>query len=81
MPVVRLNRRNQIVLPKAAREALGVKPGGRLLVRVEEGSVRLLPAPENWSEWMYGLGAEAWASLGGGEAFFREERSSWERQD
>jgi len=81
MPVVRLNRRNQIVLPKAAREALGVKPGGRLLVLVEEGSVRLLPEPENWSEWIYGLGAEAWASLGGGEAFLRKERSSWERQD
>lgn len=81
MTVVRLSRRNQMVLPKAAREALGVKPGGRLLVLVEEGSVRLLPEPENWSEWMYGLGAEAWASLGGGEAFLRKERSSWERQD
>jgi len=77
MPVVRLNRRNQIVLPKAAREALGVKPGERLLVLVEEGSVQLLPEPENWSEWMYGLGAEVWASLGGGEAFLRRERAFW----
>ncbi len=79
MTVVRLSRRNQMVLPKAAREALGVKPGGRLLVIVEEGNVRLLPEPENWSEWMYGLGAEVWASLGGSETFLQEERASWER--
>lgn len=80
MTVVKLSRRNQMVLPKAAREALGVKPGGRLLVLIEEGSVRLIPEPEDWSEWIYGLGAEVWKSLGGGEAFLKEERSSWDKQ-
>ncbi len=79
MTVVKLSHRNQMVLPKAAREALGVKPGGRLLVLIEEGSVRLIPEPENWSEWIYGLGAEVWKSLGGGEAFLKTERASWEK--
>ncbi len=80
MTVVKLSRRNQMVLPKDAREALGVKPGGRLLVIVEEGSVRLLPAPEKWSEFIYGLGAEVWRELGGGEAFLAQERTSWEAE-
>lgn len=77
--LVKLSERNQMVLPKAAREALGIAPGGRVVVLVEGQTVRLLPEPENWSEYIYGLGAEVWASLGGGEQFLKEERSAWER--
>lgn len=75
--VVKLSERNQMVLPKIAREALEIKPGGRLLVIVENGCVRLLPEPENWTEYLYGLGAETWQALGGGAQFLREERASW----
>jgi len=68
-----------MVLPRAARAALGVKPGGRVLVVVERESVRLLPEPESWTDYIYGLGAEVWAALGGGEHFLAEERAAWER--
>lgn len=77
--LVKLSERNQMVLPKEAREALGVKPGGRVVVVVEEQSVRLLPEPDSWSDYIYGLGAEVWATLGGGEQFLAEERAAWER--
>lgn len=77
--LVKLSERNQMVLPKEAREAMGVKPGGRVVVIVEGQSVRLLPEPENWSEYIYGLGAEVWAALGGGEQFLQEDRAAWER--
>ncbi len=76
---VKLSERNQMVLPKEAREALGIKPGGRVVVIVEKEGVRLLPEPENWTEYIYGLGAEVWAKLGGGEAVLAEERAAWER--
>ena len=76
--VVKLSQRTQMVLPKAARQALGVAPGGRVLVIVQEQRVRLLPEPENWTEYVYGLGEDMWAALGGGERFLREERASWE---
>ncbi len=66
------------MLPRVAREALGVKPGGKLLVIVEEGNVCLLTAPENWSEFIYGLSEEVWRKLGGGEAFLAQERVPWE---
>ena len=76
---VKLSERNQMVLPKEAREALGIKPGGRVMVVVEGQEVRLLPEPENWTEYVYGLGAEVWSELGGGERFLQEERAQWER--
>lgn len=75
---VKLSERSQMVLPKVAREAIGVKPGDRLLVIVEDQSVRLLPEPDNWTDYVYGLGAELWPALGGGEPFLREERASWD---
>jgi len=75
--VVKLSERNQMVLPKIAREAMGIKPGGRLLVIVEDRSVRLLPEPDDWTEYLYGLGADTWQALGGGTQFLREERASW----
>jgi AbrB family looped-hinge helix DNA binding protein len=76
--VVKLSERNQMVLPQAARVALGIKPGGRVVVVVEDSSVRLLPEPENWSDYIYGLGQEMWSALGGGERFLHEERAAWE---
>jgi AbrB family looped-hinge helix DNA binding protein len=76
--VVKLSERNQMVLPKAARAALRVKPGGRVMVVIEGASVRLLPEPENWTDYVYGLGEELWAALGGGEQFLAEERAAWE---
>jgi len=77
--LVKLSERNQMVLPKEAREALGIKPGGRVVVVVEEEGVRLLPEPENWTEYIYGLGAAEWMQLGGGEAVLAKERAAWER--
>lgn len=75
--VVKLSERNQMVLPKIAREALGVKPGGRVVVVVKGDEVRLLARPESWTEYIDGLGEEVWRSLGGGEEFLRQERDSW----
>ena len=76
--VVKLSERNQMVLPKIARQALGIEPGGRVLVVVQGQHVHLLPEPENWTDYIYGLGEDTWAALGGGERFLREERASWE---
>ena len=76
--VVKLSSRNQMVLPKEARAALGIMPGGRVVVVVDGENVQLLPEPEDWSEYMYGLGEETWQRLGGGEHSLAEERASWE---
>lgn len=75
---VKLSERNQMVLPKEARAALGLKPGDRVLMVVDDGDVRLLPAPADWAGYVRGLGKEAWQALGGGDRFLEAERSAWQ---
>ncbi|MGQ9555846.1 MAG: AbrB/MazE/SpoVT family DNA-binding domain-containing protein [Anaerolineae bacterium] len=75
--VVKLSERNQMVLPKAAREALGIQSGERVLVLIKDGEVRLMAEPTDWAEYIYGLGERLWASLGGGEQFLQKERAAW----
>jgi AbrB family looped-hinge helix DNA binding protein len=36
---VTLAERGQIVIPKQARDALGIKPGSKLRLRIEEGRI------------------------------------------
>lgn len=76
--VVKLSSRNQMVLPKEARTALGIEPGDRVVVVIEGESVQLLAEPDDWGDYIYGLGEETWQRLGGGERFLAEERASWE---
>ncbi|MFO7312800.1 AbrB/MazE/SpoVT family DNA-binding domain-containing protein [Rhodothermus marinus] len=38
---IRLGKRGQIVIPAAVRQQLGLSPGDRLIVRVEEGRLIL----------------------------------------
>jgi len=76
--VVKLSSRNQMVLPREAREALGIEPGDHVVVIVDGDTVRLLAQPDDWSEYIYGLGEETWRQLGGGENYLAEERASWE---
>ena len=77
--VVKLSERNQMVLPKEARAALGVQPGDRVIVLIHQGEVRLLREPADWADHIRGLGKDMWQSLGGGEAFLHQERSEWQR--
>lgn len=74
---VKMSSKNQIVVPREAREALGLVPGDRLLVTVrEEGVVEMEKQPENLADRLEGalreLGGEQkavprrlWVELGG----------------
>ncbi len=74
----KLSGRYQMVLPKEARRALGVRAGDVVLVIVEGDSVRLVPRPASYAKYARGLGKEAWTALGGAEAFLAEEHAAWE---
>jgi len=75
----KVSSRNQLALPRGVRKALGIRPGDTVLFIIEDEQVRLARRPPNLTEYSYGLGKEAWERLGGGEAFLREERASWEQ--
>lgn len=49
-------------------------------VAVQRGLRDPLPEPENWTEYIYGLGADVWESLGGGEHFLEGERAGWQNE-
>jgi len=74
----KISSKNQLTLPKRARQALGIGAGDSLLIVIEGGRVYLEPRPASWTDYMEGLGADMWASLGGGEAYLEQERASWQ---
>ncbi|MBI2912055.1 MAG: AbrB/MazE/SpoVT family DNA-binding domain-containing protein, partial [Chloroflexi bacterium] len=43
-----LSSKNQITLPVAVVRALGLAPGDKLSVRIEDGHVVLRPQPRDW---------------------------------
>ena len=45
MPKVKTSSKGQIVIPKEIRDALGIKPGSILNIRVEGKRIILEPAP------------------------------------
>jgi AbrB family looped-hinge helix DNA binding protein len=44
---VTLSAKNQIVIPREAREALGLKPGDKVLVVVKSGKLLVLRRPKS----------------------------------
>jgi len=51
---VKMSSKNQIVVPKAAREALGLKPGDRLAVSVDGDTVRMEKLPPDLEDRLRG---------------------------
>ena len=76
--IAKLSSKSQMVLPKEVRKVLGIEPGDRVLLMIEDGFIRLFPNPENYAEYTYGLGKDIWEKLGGGERFHLEEKKAWE---
>jgi AbrB family looped-hinge helix DNA binding protein len=67
-----LSAKNQIVIPRDAREALGVKPGDQLLVVVRGDRVIVLQNPKTHHAAIRGLNAGPYP---GGH--LEKERDSW----
>lgn len=68
---VKMSSKNQIVVPKEAREALGLRSGDRLQVTVRDGTIRLEREPRDLAGRLEGLleGEDGpiplWEELGG----------------
>jgi AbrB family looped-hinge helix DNA binding protein len=69
---VKLSSKNQIVVPRRAREALGAGPGTRLLVVVRDRTVILVPKPANYAAEIRGLSGSGYP-----REYLNEERDSW----
>jgi len=68
-----LSTKNQIVIPREAREALGVKAGDKLLVVVRNGQVIILQKPKSIKPAIRGLGRGIYP-----KDYLRKERERWD---
>ena len=75
MTVAKLGERYQIVVPKDVREALKLKPGDKLEVRVEDGKVVMIPQLSHTSR-LFGKHRAIWQDTNA-VAYVRSERESW----
>jgi AbrB family looped-hinge helix DNA binding protein len=73
MPIATLSTKNQIVIPREAREALGVRAGDKLLVVVRGDKVIVLEKPKAHHAAIRGLGRGAYP-----ERYVKKERRSWD---
>ena len=58
MPEATMSSKNQIVIPREAREALCLKPGDKILVVVRGGNVLVLQKPKSYRAAIRGVGRE-----------------------
>lgn len=72
----------QITIPKKLREALGIKPGQKLLAWIQRWvkgkALTLTPKPKSLADYTLGLGKEIWDKVDVDE-YIQKERDSWER--
>jgi AbrB family looped-hinge helix DNA binding protein len=72
MPQATVSSKNQIVIPREAREALGLRSGDKVLVVVRGKRVLVLQKPESHREAIRGLAGKAYPSR-----YLEKERQSW----
>ena len=72
MREVKLSTKNQIVIPREIREALGVKAGDKLLAVPRGDIVILLRRPKKYSKAITGIGKGFY-----GPNYLSQERESW----
>jgi len=68
-----ISTKNQIVIPREAREALGVKPGDRILVVVRGDRVIVLQKPNSHHAAIRGLARGLYS-----RGHLQKERQSWD---
>jgi len=74
---VKVSSRYQISIPSAARQALNIQAGDRLLVDIQDGVIILIPKPLNYTAHMAGLHKAIWEKVDTAE-YLANERDAWE---
>ena len=77
--VLKLNQKSQIVISKAIRKSLGLKPGDRLAAVVEGDKIILRPKPKSPTVRLRGLAKGTWGSRAKIDAYIEKLRDEWER--
>lgn len=76
MTTVKISAKNQVVVPKEAREHLHVGPGDELLVVPKGGRLIVVRKPPDLVESLHGSGRGVYGRV---DRYLRRERESWNR--
>lgn len=71
----RMSAKGQLVIPKAVRERLGLKPEDTVLFLIDGDTVIMRPVPRSFAEALRGLHRDLWPDP---DTWLEEERSTWE---
>ena len=77
--VLTLNQKSQIVISKAMRKSLGLKPGDQLAAVVQGDKIILRPKPKSPAARLRGLGKGTWSSRAKINAYIEKLRDEWQR--
>lgn len=72
MAIQKLSSKNQIVIPKEAREAMKVKAGDEVLIVVRRGITVVMPKPKSYAKTLYGIAKDIYPP-----DYLKRERASW----
>lgn len=73
---VKLNHKNQIVIPEEARGRLGLRAGDEMVVRIRGDRIELVPRPRSYTKAVLGLGSDLWRGIDVA-AYVSGEREAW----
>ena len=73
---ITIGKKAQIVIPKKAREAIGIKVGSKATLMYDKGRGVILGNPQQIGQLLQGLGKAIWK--GNGDKHLKKERASWD---
>ena len=73
---VRVGPKYQVVIPQAVRKKVSISPPKEVVVEKVNGAIVIPPQPKSFTEFMFGLGKEAWKDIDP-KAYVKKERDHW----
>ena len=73
---VKVGPKYQVVIPRPIRNKVRLQPQNEVLVEEVNGVIIILPKPTSFTEFMLGLGKEAWKGVDP-KSYVRKERAGW----
>lgn len=67
-----LSSKNQIVIPREAREALDLKPGDKLIISTVGGKIIIMERPKSYRAALAGIARGVYP-----KDYLKKERNSW----
>lgn len=80
MPQVKVGPKYQVVIPKAVRRRIGIRPGSYVLIDARQGRQAVIRASAvAYLDRYQGSLTGAWDQLGGSTRYLKRERDDWDK--